>query len=188
MEPLFSADIRRAVEALLFSACEPLKTKEIAECVQCDEEAVDEILRELTAFYEDRGFHLEEIAGGWQFMTAAEFYPYLQRFYQPKARKLSKAAMETLAVIAYCQPVTRGEIEQIRGVSADSIVAHLLEKGFLKELGRRDTPGKPVLYGTSEKFLELLGLKSLKDLPEIEMHVKEAAPERVAVGEEEETL
>lgn len=168
MEPLFSTEIRKAIEALLFSACEPLKLKEIASCAQCSEETALEILEELISFYADRGFHLEEIAGGWQFITDEGVYPCLERLYQPKVHRLSKASMETLAIIAYCQPVTRGEIENIRGVNADTIVANLYEKGFLKEMGRKDTPGKPVLYGTSERFLELLGIKSLEDLPKVE--------------------
>ena len=167
MEPFFSAEIRKAVEALLFSACEPLNIKDIASFAQCDIETAGEIVKELVEFYADRGFHLEEVAGGWQFMTDETVYPFLERMYQPKVHRLSKAAMETLAIIAYCQPVTRGEIERIRGVNADAIVAGLYEKGFLKEEGRKDTPGKPILYGTSEKFLELLGINSLNDLPAV---------------------
>lgn len=168
MEPLFSTEIRKSIEALLFSACEPLKTKEIADCAQCTEETAAEILKELVLFYRDRGFHLCEIAGGWQFLTDPESFGCLERLYQPKIHRMSKAAMETLAIIAYCQPVTRGEIENIRGVNADSIVSNLFEKGFLREMGRKDTPGKPILYGTSEKFLELLGINSLEELPRVE--------------------
>lgn len=167
METHFSDEHRLAIEAMLFSACEPLKIKELAECAECSEETVLAVLKDLTEFYRDRGFHLEEVAGGWQFMTDEKQYPVLQKLYQPKVHRLSKAALETLAIIAYCQPVTRGEIENIRGVNADTIVSNLLEKGFLAELGRKDTPGKPVLYGTSEKFLELLGINSLEDLPSV---------------------
>lgn len=169
MEPLFSTEIRQAIEALLFSASEPLKIKEIASCAQCSEETARDILEELVSFYADRGFHLQEIAGGWQFITDEQTYPYLERLYQPKVHRLSKAAMETLAIIAYCQPVTRGEIENIRGVNADTIVSNLFEKGFLKEMGRKDTPGKPILYGTSEQFLERLGINSLEDLPKVDL-------------------
>ncbi len=167
MEPLFSTEIRQAIEALLFSSSEPLKRKEIAACAQCSEETAKEILDELIDFYQDRGFHLREVAGGYQFVTEEAVYPYLERLYRPKAHRLSKAALETLAIIAYCQPVTRGEIENIRGVNADSLVASLFEKGLLKEMGRKDTPGKPVLYGTSERFLALLGINSLHELPEV---------------------
>ena len=81
--------------------------------------------------------------------------------------------METLAIIAYCQPVTRSEIENIRGVNADTIVSNLYEKGFLREMGRKDTPGKPILYGTSDQFLELLGINSLEDLPKVELRKTE---------------
>ena len=127
------------------------------------------MLNDLRAFYSNRGFYLAEIAGGYQFMTAMEMYPYVERLYRPKAQNLSRAAMETLAVIAYCQPVTRGDIENIRGVNADGIVANLLEKGLIDEIGRKDTPGKPVLYGTNRKFLQLLGLNSLEDLPPVNL-------------------
>lgn len=177
MEPLFSTEIRQAIEALLFSACEPLKIKEIAACAECAEDTAKDILLELVDFYADRGFHLAEVAGGWQFMTDEKAYPCLERLYQPKVHRLSKAAMETLAIIAYCQPVTRGEIENIRGVNADNIVSNLFEKGFLREMGRKDTPGKPVLYGTSDKFLELLGINSLQDLPEMDLRKTEKREE-----------
>ncbi|MEE0776446.1 MAG: SMC-Scp complex subunit ScpB, partial [Bacillota bacterium] len=128
-------------------------------------------------FYANRGFFLAEIAGGYQFMTPKEMYPYVERLYRPKAQNLSKAAMETLAVIAYCQPVTRGEIEHIRGVNADGIVAGLLEKGLIDEVGRKDTPGKPVLYGTNDKFLQLLGLNSLEDLPQVNLSTENNSDE-----------
>lgn len=173
MEPFFSTEIRRCIEALLFSACEPIKLKEIASCAQCSEITAREILDDLVEFYADRGFHLKEIAGGWQFLTDEGCYSCLERLYQPKVTRLSKAAMETLAVVAYCQPVTRGDVEQIRGVNADSIMANLYEKGFLQEKGRKDTPGKPVLYGTSDKFLELLGINSLAELPDVGVSKKE---------------
>lgn len=169
MEPLFSTEIRQSIEALLFSACEPLKVKELAACAECSEDVAKGILDDLVVFYQDRGFHLMEVAGGWQFITDEKAYPCLERLYQPKVHRLSKAAMETLAIIAYCQPVTRSEIENIRGVNADTIVSNLFEKGFLTELGRKDTPGKPVLYGTSDKFLELLGINSLEDLPAVDL-------------------
>lgn len=177
MEPLFSKEIRQDIEALLLSACEPLKLKDIASCAQCSEETALAILEELVSFYADRGFHLEEIAGGWQFITDERAYPCLERLYQPKVHRLSKASMETLAIIAYCQPVTRSEIENIRGVNADTIVSNLYEKGFLREMGRKDTPGKPILYGTSDQFLELLGINSLEDLPKVELRKTEQRDE-----------
>lgn len=128
MTELFSEDITKAVEALLFVAGEPLTVKDLADYTGSDESTVESVLNDLRAFYSNRGFYLAEIAGGYQFMTAMEMYPYVERLYRPKAQNLSRAAMETLAVIAYCQPVTRGDIEHIRGVNADGIVANLLEK------------------------------------------------------------
>lgn len=169
MTELFSEDITKAVEALLFVAGEPLTVKDLADYTGSDESTVESVLNDLRAFYFNRGFYLAEIAGGYQFMTAMEMYPYVERLYRPKAQNLSRAAMETLAVIAYCQPVTRGDIENIRGVNADGIVANLLEKGLIDEIGRKDTPGKPVLYGTNRKFLQLLGLNSLEDLPPVNL-------------------
>lgn len=167
MEPFFSEDIRKRIEALLFVAGEPLTEAELARLTECAPETAAGILGELQDFYKDRGFRLVQIAGGWQFLTSREMNLYVERLYQPKVKSLSKAAMETLAIIAYCQPITRGDIEEIRGVSSDSIVSSLLEKGFISDVGRRETPGKPVLYGTTEKFLELLSIDSLADLPKI---------------------
>lgn len=169
LEPLFSEEIKKAVEALIFVAGEPLTVGELAEYTEIKEEAVLEILWALEDEYKNKGFFLTEIAGGWQFMTKPQYYPYVERLYKPKLQRLSNAALETLAIIAYCQPITRGEIEEIRGVNADGIVSGLLEKGFVDEVGRKETPGKPILYGTNSKFLELLGLKSLEDLPVIEL-------------------
>ncbi|MEG1868627.1 MAG: SMC-Scp complex subunit ScpB [Clostridiales bacterium] len=169
LEPLFSEEIKKAVEALIFVAGEPLTVGELAEYTEIKEEAVLEILWALEDEYKTKGFFLTEIAGGWQFMTKPQYYPYVERLYKPKLQRLSNAALETLAIIAYCQPITRGEIEEIRGVNADGIVSGLLEKGFVDEVGRKETPGKPILYGTNSKFLELLGLKSLEDLPVIEL-------------------
>ncbi len=169
MEPLFPEEIKRAVEALLFVAGEPVTGEELAAYTETDIATIDNILSELTRDYARGGFTLEKVAGGWQFMTAPELNGYIARLYKPKLHRLSKAAMETLAIIAYCQPVTRGDIEEIRGVNADSIVAGLLEKGLLTEVGRKDTPGKPILYGTNSKFLQLLGLNSLEELPPVDM-------------------
>ncbi len=167
MEPFFSEDIRKRIEALLFVAGEPLTEEDLAKLVECSPETATGILDALQEFYKDCGFQLMRIAGGWQFMTKKEMNPYVERLYQPKAKSLSKAAMETLAIIAYCQPVTRGDIEEIRGVNADSIVSNLLEKGLIHDVGRRETPGKPVIYGTTDKFLQLLSIDSLEDLPQV---------------------
>jgi len=167
MEPLFSEDIRRRIEALLFVADEPLSAEDLGKLAECPQETAEQILCSLQDFYRDRGFHLMRIAGGWQFMTQKEMNPFVERLYQPKTKSLSKAAMETLAIIAYCQPVTRGDIEEIRGVNADNIVSSLLEKGLISDIGRRETPGKPILYGTTDKFLQLLSINSLEELPQV---------------------
>lgn len=183
MEPLFSADIRKAIEVLLFVAGEPLPLQDIASMAQCSEETALAILEELQTFYADRGFHPVEVGGGWQFLTDEEMLPVVERLYKPKMQNLSRAALETLAIIAYCQPVTRGDIEEIRGVNADHIAASLLEKGLIEEKGRRETAGRPVLYGTSDRFLQLLGLNSLEELPVVQK--EQTNRDEQEAGEEE---
>lgn len=167
MEPFFSEDIRKAIEALLFVAGEPLPLTDIAAMAGCREETALAILKELADFYRERGFQPVEVAGGWQFLTDEAMLPVVEKLYKPKTQNLSRAALETLAIIAYCQPVTRGDIEEIRGVNADHIVASLLAKELIVETGRRETAGRPVLYGTAGKFLQYLGLNSLADLPPV---------------------
>ena len=183
MEPFFSQELKQAIEALLFVAGEPLSLEALASYTEAEQSTVAAVLQSLAEDYCDRGFQLTEIAGGWQLMTAPHLHGYVERLYRPKMHRLSRAAMETLAIIAYCQPVTRSEIEEIRGVNADGIVSGLLEKGLLEEVGRKDTPGKPVLYGTNSRFLELLGLNSLEELPAID---KEAFAKQPNLFEEEE--
>ena len=106
-----------------------------------------------------------EIAGGWQFLTQPEAAPYIERLYKPRAQQLSKAALETLAIVAYRQPVTRAEIDNIRQVKSDAMLAKLMEKTLVKEVGRLDAPGRPILYGTTQEFLAAFGLVSLQELP-----------------------
>ncbi len=162
---LFADDRKRILESLLFVACEPLSVKRLAEISQTDEAGVKELLFELQEEYAEKGFHLKEIAGGWQFFTDEAYAPYIEKLYRPRMQQLSKASLETLAIIAYRQPITRGEIELIRGVNADSIVSRLLEKDLIMEVGRKEAPGKPILYGTTNAFLAFFGLNSLEDLP-----------------------
>ena len=122
------------------------------------------------AEYLERGFHLRAIAGGWQFMTDEDYAPVIERLYRPKFHQLSLPAMETLAIIAYRQPITRAEISEIRQVDADSVISTLLDKRLICEVGRLDIPGRPILYGTSEQFLNFFGINSLNDLPPLEVN------------------
>jgi len=154
----------RMVEALLFAAAEPLDVKALAG--QLPEGAdVKAVLKELQAQYEKRGVNLCVVAGKYQFRTAADL-AFLLRKEQPEQKRLSKAAIETLAIIAYHQPVTRAEIEDIRGVAlSKGTVDTLMEIGWVKIRGRKRTPGRPVTYGTTESFLVQFGLESVSHLP-----------------------
>lgn len=159
---------KRLLEALLFVACEPLSEKRLAEYCGLRPAETAALLRELAADYQSGGFELVEIAGGWQFLTAEEFAPQIEKLYKPRARELSNAAMETLAIVAYRQPITKQEVEAVRQVSVDAVMSKLLERRLIKEVGRREGPGKPILYGTTREFLEYFGLNQLADLPPLE--------------------
>ncbi len=154
----------RVCEALLFASDRPLSSIALAEQLPegCDAEA---ILEELQKKYEDSGVNLVEVAGKWMFQTASDL-SFLLRKEEEKERKLSRAAVETLAIIAYHQPITRAEIEEIRGVSVSKgTLDVLMEAVWVRPLGRRRTPGRPMTYGTTEDFLVQFGLNSVKDLP-----------------------
>jgi len=163
-------ELKFAIEALLFASERPLSAEDMKEAFE-EDIPVEEIRRwveSLKSEYEtqNRGFRLCEIAGGFQVVTDARFGPVLKRFYQAREkRKLSQASLETLSVIAYRQPVTRADIESVRGVNVDGALKTLLEKGLVRVAGRKDVPGRPILYGTTSEFLERFGLGSLKDLP-----------------------
>lgn len=158
---------KRLIEALLFVAWEPVTLKRLAEIVDCEPMLVRQMLAELQADYAGRGFELVEIAGGWQFLTPTDMAPYIEKLYNPRTQQLSKAALETLAIVAYRQPVTRLEIDNIRQVKSDAVLGKLLEKSLIKEVGRMEGPGRPILYGTTREFLAAFGLVSLAELPEL---------------------
>jgi segregation and condensation protein B len=158
---------QRLVEALLFASPDPLGEAELAERLG-DGIDVAALLRELAEHYAGRGVNLVRLAGGWTFRTAPDLAPALKSE-RSVARKLSRAAVETLAVIAYHQPVTRAEIEAVRGVAlARGTLDRLLEAGWVRPLGRRDAPGRPLNWGTTPAFLAHFGLDSLAQLPGIE--------------------
>jgi len=161
-----------AVEAALFAADEPLTPRKLVAAAQLEDLAeARRLVSRLKESYDADGtaFQVEEIAGGWQLRTRPEFHPWLVRLRQTNpAPRLSNAALETLAIIAYKQPLTRADIEKIRGVKCDELLRHLMEKGLIRITGRHDSLGRPVLYGTTKVFLQVFGLNSLKDLPEVE--------------------
>ncbi|HWJ76355.1 MAG TPA: SMC-Scp complex subunit ScpB [Kaistia sp.] len=157
----------RMVEAILFASAAPLSADEIASRLP-DGSDVANLLRELQHAYSGRGVNLVKVAGKWMFRTADDL-AFLLRREQDEPKKLSRAALETLAIIAYHQPVTRAEIEEIRGVSTSKgTLDVLLETGWLRMRGRRKTPGRPITYGTTEDFLIHFGLESVGDLPGLE--------------------
>lgn len=170
MSTLFPDESKSIIEGLLFVTCEPLSVKGIAEIIERDEETVQSLLREIKAECERerRGFCLLEIAGGYSFATRTEHSAYIEKLVQPRLNALSQASLETLAIIAYRQPITRSEIDEIRGVKSDSAVSTILERGLIQEAGRREGPGRPILYGTTPAFLKYFGLKTLDDLPELD--------------------
>jgi segregation and condensation protein B len=158
---------KRVVEALLFASAEPLDVAAIQGHLSADLSA-ETLLAELVEDYADRGVHLERHGHRYALRTAADLAPHLQRE-QVQSRRLSRAAMETLAIIAYHQPITRGELEEMRGVSMSKGTMDLLiETGWVQPKGRRETPGRPVTWVTTPAFLDHLDLASLDDLPRIE--------------------
>ena len=163
-----AAGIKPIIESLLFAAEGPLSLDQIKKALPDTEKGeIKAVLTELKDEFENRngGFVLHEVAGGFQFRTRPEHKEFIQRLYQPTAARLSKAALETLAIIAYRQPVMRSEIEHIRGVNSGNTIRLLLDRKLVRILGRREIPGRPMVYATTQKFLETFDLKDLKDLP-----------------------
>jgi segregation and condensation protein B len=159
---------KRIVEALVLAAGEPLAAARIAQAVPGLSAArARELALELRAEYDrdERGFELVEVAGGFQLRTRPELGEFVQRLEDERPARLSRAALETLSVVAYRQPVTRAEIEQVRGVDCGPVLRSLLERHLLRIAGHRDVPGRPMLYGTTRRFLEVFGLSSLEDMP-----------------------
>ena len=165
------AELVALVEALIFVADEPITTKLLAEILEEERESVQAAVEELVREYESResGLQIREIAGGWQISTRTEFHEEVRRFLKTRpSAKLSLASLETLAVIAYKQPVTVPEILDIRGVQSATSIKTLLDKRLIVAKGRKETVGRPMQYGTSKDFLIQFGLKDLTELPSIE--------------------
>jgi segregation and condensation protein B len=170
-QPRGIGEIISIIEALIFVADEPLTTKILAEVLDEDREIIESAVEELKNEYEQRmsGLQIREIAGGWQISTRTEFHEEIRKFLKTRpSAKLSLAALETLAVIAYKQPATIPEILEIRGVQSASAIKTLLDKRLIVAKGRKETVGKPMQYGTSKDFLIQFGLKDLSELPNIE--------------------
>jgi segregation and condensation protein B len=164
------SEIKPILESLLFISEDPVRIETLVEILpQWNEEAILEGIRQIKVEYEEpsRGLELVEVAGGYQFRTKPQWAEWIARLKKVKAVKFSQAALETLAIIAYRQPIIRSQIEQIRGVDSGWILRTLMEKGLIKMTGRKELPGRPIVYGTTQTFLELFGLSKLSDLPTI---------------------
>lgn len=159
------------VEAILFLEVEPLEIRTLARVSGLAKEPLEEVLAALRDDYRrpERGVELVTIGGGIQLTPKRQLWPHLrERFGRKREARLSRAAMETLSIVAYSQPVTRGEIESLRGVAADGMIRQLLDRGLIRETGKKDAPGRPVQYGTTREFLQHFGLESIADLPKLD--------------------
>jgi len=158
--------LKPVLEAVLFAAGDPLPMKRLTELVAgASRLEINTALKELQADYESRGVGLTEVAGGWQMRTAPEHQTVIKKLFKERPFRLTRAGMETLAIVAYRQPVTRAEVEAVRGVDCTGVLESMVERKVMKIAGRRDVPGRPLVYVTTPMFLEMFGLKDLKALP-----------------------
>lgn len=165
-------NLKYAIEGILFAAGEPVRASKLAAVLECSTEEAEKAVTELKEEYErdHRGFYIIDILEGYQICSRPEYYTYIQEILgEQRLQPLSNAAMEALAIIAYKQPITRGQIEHIRGVNSDGCVNRLFERGLIEEKGRLDAPGRPILYVTTDTFLRSFGLKDPADLPPIDL-------------------
>ncbi|NJD26648.1 MAG: SMC-Scp complex subunit ScpB [Betaproteobacteria bacterium] len=168
MEP---SQVKRTLEAALLAAREPMAPADLRAMFDdtLSTETIRKLLDELREEWGDRAVELVQLASGWRFRTRAEYLPYLERLNPEKPPRYSRAVLETLAIIAYRQPVTRGDIEEIRGVTVNSnVIKTLEERGWIDVVGHRETPGRPALFATTRKFLDDLGLRAVSELPPLE--------------------
>lgn len=171
-------DLIPLAEALIFAADGPIKAERMAEALEIPLAEIKEAIEALEVDYAERprGFFLQEVAGGYQLRTRPEYADYLRKLGRSRPFRFSRPALESLAIIAYRQPVTRSEIEYLRGVDSGSVLKTLLEKRLVRILGKKDVPGKPMIYGTTREFLELFGLPDLSSLPTLS-EFSELAPD-----------
>ena len=165
---LFNEEIRAIIECLLFITNTPLSVEDIAEITSFRPEEIEETLEILIKESQEakRGIEVVAIAGGYIYATKSRYKEYIEKMYKPQMNSLSNAALETLAIVAYKQPVTKGEVELLRGVNVDGTMSTLVNKGLVEEKGRKEVVGRPLLYGTTKQFLQFFGLNSLADLPQ----------------------
>jgi segregation and condensation protein B len=179
-------EVKKVLEAALLASPEPLGLAELKRLFDGEiaTDTLRNLLAELAEQWKGRAVELVHVASGWRFQTTADFHPYVERLAPEKPPRYSRAVMETLAIIAYRQPVTRGDIEDIRGVVVSTQIVQSLEaRGWIDVVGHRETPGRPALYATTRKFLDDLGLRSLEELPPLEEIAKTLALEPVQTAE-----
>ena len=180
------SDVKRVLEAALLASPEPVDVSELKRLFsgELGAETLRNLLGELAEEWKGRSVELVSLASGWRFQTKAEFQPYLEHLTPEKPPRYSRAVMETLAIIAYRQPVTRGDIEDIRGVTVSTQIMQTLEsRGWIDIVGHRETPGRPALYATTRQFLDDVGMRSLEELPPLEEIAKTLQLEPVATAE-----
>jgi len=183
---LTPSDVKRVLEAALLASQEPVSLPELKRLFDEDlsPDTLRNLLAELAEDWKGRAVELVNVASGWRFQTAAEFQPYIERLNPEKPPRYSRAVMETLAIISYRQPVTRGDIEDIRGVGVSTQIIQTLEaRGWIDTVGHRETPGRPALYATTRQFLDDLGLRSLEELPPLEEIAQTLSLEPVPTAE-----
>jgi segregation and condensation protein B len=175
-----NSELSAIIESLIFSAEAALSLDRLCDLLaEYERSEIKSALAELVEFHQSRGggFDLVEVAGGWQFRTRPTFQSYITRHIKTRAAKFSQSSLETLAIVAYRQPITRAEVEHLRGVDCGGVLKSLLEKHLVRILGKKDIPGRPLIYGTSKEFLEIFGLKDLKSLPTLrEIQALDVAP------------
>lgn len=180
MENIYFDEIKSAVESILFISKKPINAKEISECCSFEIGTVEKILEELKLEYESKTLQIIKLAKGYIMATRPEFSEYIESFLKnPLHITLSPQALETLSIISYKQPVAKPDIENIRGVMCDAVIKSLLEKKLIKEMGRADKIGRPILYGTTHDFLKHFGLNDLNDLPALDANKTEALANNV---------
>ena len=158
--------LRPVIEALVFASGDPLPAKKMVDFVEgATIEEVKATLADLATEYLTRGVRLIEVAGGWQMRTAPEHQRYVRKLFRERPQRLTRAATETIAIVAYKQPVTRQDVEMVRGVDSGGVLESLVEKRLAKVIGRKDVPGRPLVYATTQEFLELFGLRNIRELP-----------------------
>jgi len=160
--------LKNVIESLIFVSDSPVTVKKLARAARATIAEVEPLLDELVADYQHRGVHLYFVAGGYQFRSARENAEFVKTLVAPKPIRLTRAQLETLAIVAYRQPITRPEVDDVRGVDSGSSLKMLADRGLVKILGRKDEPGRPLVYGTTPGFLEFFGLSGLNDLPTLQ--------------------